>query len=188
MSDVLTLSPSSFLALFNLRSLYLITYGWLLGMSIWVSFFGGTIAFRTLPRHQFGALQHRTFPIYFSMSIVMSSGLLALWARAHPAVYDHIFQPAVADVAQAYALALVLISQAVNYFVIGPLTSKTMFQRHKLEKEEGKAYNDHGVSDAMKALNSRFGALHGVSSLANLSAVFALLFHGLWVGSVGTGI
>lgn len=32
MSDVLTLSPSSFLALFNLRSLYLITYGWLLGM------------------------------------------------------------------------------------------------------------------------------------------------------------
>lgn len=161
------------------------------------------------------------------MSIVMSSGLLALWARAHPAVYDHVFQPAVADVAQAYALALVLISQAVNYLVIGPLTSKCVFAprfcdrslnmgspglcssainwRKRKERPTtilacvfsisglqvsliGCIYPLGQVSDAMKALNSRFGALHGVSSLANLSAVFALLFHGLWVGSVGTGI
>jgi hypothetical protein len=54
-----------------------------------------------------------------------------------------------------------------------------MFQRHKLEKEEGKTYNEPGVSDKMKALNKTFGMLHGVSSLLNLGAVFALLFHGL---------
>lgn len=81
-----------------------------------------------------------------------------------------------------------------------------MFQRHRLEKEEGKTYNEPGVScnpalafidrelliernvqvsDQMKALNRRFGMLHGISSLANLGAVIALGFHGLWIGQYG---
>jgi hypothetical protein len=37
----------------------------------------------------------------------------------------------------------------------------------------------------MKTLNRRFAMLHGISSLANLSAVIALLFHGLWIGNAG---
>ncbi|KAI0311698.1 hypothetical protein OF83DRAFT_1149764, partial [Amylostereum chailletii] len=60
-----------------------------------------------------------------------------------------------------------------------------MFKRHRQEKEEGKAYNDPGVSDAMKALNARFGQLHGISSLANLGVVVAVTFHGLWLGNHG---
>ena len=39
----------------------------------------------------------------------------------------------------------------------------------------------------MKALNKRFGTLHGLSSLTNLFAVIALLFHGLWIANVGPG-
>ncbi|KAG5353449.1 hypothetical protein C0989_006605 [Termitomyces sp. Mn162] len=167
--------------------------------ALWVTFFGGVIAFRTLrmysteisgqacssgntARQMFGNLQHKTFPIYFVISMVLSSALLTLWTLSHPNVVAHITRPYVADVAQAYALATVLLGQGFNYFVIGPLTSK---QRHKLEKDEGKAYNEPGVSDAMKALNRRFGTLHGVSSLANLGSVIALGFHGLWIGSFG---
>lgn len=79
-----------------------------------------------------------------------------------------------------------------------------MFQRHRQEKEEGKNYNEPGVSDSnssnarglinsttvqvsteMKALNAKFGSLHGISSLANMAAVIALGFHGLWIGNVG---
>lgn len=80
-----------------------------------------------------------------------------------------------------------------------------MFQRHKLEKEEGKAYSDEGVSnyfrisanrhctltcypkvsDAMKALNRKFSQLHGWSSLANLYAFLAAAFHGLWIANYG---
>jgi hypothetical protein len=37
----------------------------------------------------------------------------------------------------------------------------------------------------MKALNKRFGTYHGLSSLANLLVVIALLFHGLWIANVG---
>jgi len=173
------------IGLVNFDSLYLIGYAWLFGMSIWISFFGGVIAYKTLPRQYFSSLQHKTFPIYFVLSILLSSGLLSIWVINHPDVLTHITQPNVADVAQAYALGVVLLSQAVNYFIIGPLTSKTMFQRQKLEKEEGKVYSDPGASADIRALSRRFGTLHGISSLANLGAVIALGFHGLWIGNAG---
>jgi len=185
MAKVEVLTLGSILQLVNLNGLYLVGYAWLFGMSIWISFFGGVIAFKSLPRHQFGALQHKIFPIYFVLSMLLSSGLLGIWTMKHPDVLTHFARPNVADVAQAYALASVLLSQGFNYFVIGPLTSKTMFERQKLEKEEGKVYSDPGVSAQMKSLNVRFGTLHGISSLANLVAIVALGFHGLWIGSAG---
>ncbi|KAJ8454083.1 hypothetical protein ONZ45_g19442 [Pleurotus djamor] len=182
--EVLTFSSVASLAI-SPNSLYVLAYGWLFGMSVWISFFGGIIAFKSLPRHQFGALQHKTFPIYFLQSLVLTSFLLARWVLTHPDTMTYIYQPSVADVAQVYALASVIFFQGSNKFVIGPMTSKTMFKRQKLEKEEGKAYNDAGVSAEMKALNRHFGMLHGVSSLFNLFAIFALGFHGLWIANVG---
>jgi len=160
-------------------------FSWLFGMSFWVTFFAGTIAFRALPKHQFGALQHRTWPVYFVVSIMISLGLLSSWTISHPDVVPNIWNPANANVLQVYTLAVVLIGQTSNYLIIGPLTSKTMFQRQKLEKAEGKTYNEPGVSAEMQALNSKFSQLHGISALLNLSAVIALVFHGLWIGNVG---
>ncbi|KAL0576574.1 hypothetical protein V5O48_005406 [Marasmius crinis-equi] len=185
MSRTEQLTLQSVFSLFSLNGLYLVGYGWAFGTAVWVTFFGGVIAYKALPRQQFGALQHKTFPIYFMQSIVLSSLLLGIWVFSHPDVVTHIANPFIADVAQVYTLGSVIFAQGTNYFVIGPLTSKTMFQRHKLEKEEGKSYNEPGVSQEMKALNRRFGSLHGISSLANLWAVIALGFHGLWIGNAG---
>jgi len=117
--------------------------------------------------------------------MALTSGLVVLWSLSHPSVLTYWNRPLVADVLQVYDLGSVLLAQGTNYFVIGPLTSKTMFERHRLEKEEGKVYNEPGVSDAMKALNRRFGSLHGVSSLLNLWSVIAIGFHGLWIGNAG---
>ncbi|KAJ7456606.1 hypothetical protein FB451DRAFT_1276548 [Mycena latifolia] len=177
MSEPQKLAIKELLSLFSSSGIYTVAYGWLYGMSLWVSFFGGVIAYRTLPKVQFGALQHKTFPVYFVLSMGLGSTLLGLGRST--------IRPLVADVAQAYTLAFVILAQASNYFIIGPLTSKTMFQRMRLEKDEGKTYNESGVSDSMKALNRKFGMLHGVSSLANLGAVIALGFHGLWIGNAG---
>ncbi|KLO20462.1 hypothetical protein SCHPADRAFT_897741 [Schizopora paradoxa] len=185
MADVQVLTIASLLKLFNLKGLYMFSYSWLLGMSFWVTFFGGVIAYRALPRQQFGALQHRTFPVYFVISISLSSGLLAAWTLAHPDIMTNYTSFRNPDVAQAYVLGTIAILQGFNQFWVGPLTSKTMFQRHKLEKEEGKAYNDEGVSDEMKALNRKFAQLHGWSSLANLYAFLAAAFHGLWIANYG---
>lgn len=183
-AEILTLHSISKL-LVSPSSLYLVAYAWLFGMSFWVTFFGGVIAFRTLPRPHFGNLQHKTFPIYFVISLILTSCLLGFWTFSHPDVVTHITRPNVADVAQVYALLTALGCQGLNYFVISPMTSRTMFRRQSLEKEEGKSYNEPGVSAEMKALNRRFGMLHGISSLANLMAVIVLGFHGLWIGHAG---
>ncbi|KZP32255.1 hypothetical protein FIBSPDRAFT_916476 [Athelia psychrophila] len=185
MAKVEVLTVSSLLGLFSAQGAYALAYSWLFGMSLWITFFGGVIAYKTLPRHMFSALQHKTFPIYFVLSMGLSSGMLGFWTWTHPDVLTHVYRPYVADVAQAYALAAVVLAQASNYFVVGPLTSKVMFERQKLEKEEGKVYNEPGVSSEMKALNKKFGGLHGISSLANMGAVLALGFHGLWLANVG---
>ncbi|GJJ09599.1 hypothetical protein Clacol_003822 [Clathrus columnatus] len=140
---------------------------------------------RTRARQMFGVLQHRTFPIFFMLSEVLSGILLLLWTLGHPEVASNWTNPLQEDVAQAWSLATVLLTQGTNDWIIGPLTSKTMFERHKLEKSEGKNYNDVGVSDEMKALNKRFGMLHGISYLLSLTAVIALTFHGLWLGNIG---
>lgn len=50
-----------------------------------------------------------------------------------------------------------------------------MNERHKVEREEGKKYNEDGISDQMKELNKRFGIAHGFSSLINMGIVLALL-------------
>ncbi|THH17402.1 hypothetical protein EW146_g3397 [Bondarzewia mesenterica] len=185
MSELHVLTFRDLSKLFSPNGAYYLGYSFLFGMSLWVTFFGGVIAFRALPRHQFGALQHRTFPVYFNLAIAISAALLGVWTYSHPAVVNNLGRPHIADVAQAYTLATILVMQALNSFVIGPITSKTMFERHRQEKEEGKAYNEPGVSDAMKALNAKFTRLHGWSSLANLSAFIALAFHGLWLGNFG---
>ncbi|KAF8624895.1 hypothetical protein AX15_005763 [Amanita polypyramis BW_CC] len=201
MVKVQILNLESFCSWFTPGGLYVIAYSWLFGMcelqhsvnltfesfcpAIWVSFFGGVIAFKALPRQQFGALQHKTFPIYFVLSIVLSSLIIVHWVFAHPDVVTYIWRPWVTDVAQLYALLVAFGSQSLNYFVIGPTTSKTMFERYKLEKEEGKNHHGPGVSDKMKAVNRKFGMLHGISSFFNLAAVIALAFHGLYIGNAG---
>jgi hypothetical protein len=120
------------------------------------------------------------------VSSSLSAGLLALWTFKHPSLLENLANPSIAEVAQAYALAAATVSNLANLLVIGPITSKVMFQRHKLEREEGKSYDQAGVSEQMKALNKRFGSLHGISSLLNLTTVLALSFHGLWIGSSPT--
>ncbi|KAH9835827.1 uncharacterized protein C8Q71DRAFT_797344 [Rhodofomes roseus] len=188
MSQPETLSLSSICALINPSSVYLVGYAWVLGMSIWITFFSGTIAFRALPRYQFGALQRRIFPVYFAQGFILPAGLLVLWVRAHPTVLAHLFSPAVADVAQAYSLASGLLMQAANHYIVGPLTTRAAYARYKQEKTEGKMYDEQGISDEMKALNARFNLLHAISVGLNLTAVAALVFHGLWIGNTGTGV
>lgn len=50
-----------------------------------------------------------------------------------------------------------------------------MNERHKIEREEGKQYNDADISDRLKALNKKFGMAHGCSSLVNLAVVLSLV-------------
>ncbi|EJD55381.1 hypothetical protein AURDEDRAFT_109723 [Auricularia subglabra TFB-10046 SS5] len=169
----------------NPGGVYILSFGWLFGQTIWVSFIGGVIAHRSLTRPQFAALQGKSFPAYFSSSAVLSGLMLVLWTSSHPDVIPNLAKPALVDVLQVYVLSLVALIQGANYLYVGPITNRISTERQRLEREEGKAYNDPKASDALKAINKRFGQWHGISSLLNLSVVLALAFHGLVIGQYG---
>ncbi|KAI9511795.1 hypothetical protein F5148DRAFT_974649 [Russula earlei] len=174
-----------FVGLFSFKGLYTLSFSFVFGMSLWVTFIGGVIAYKTLPRQHFSTLQHRTFPIYFKLNALVSTGLLLVWIRNHSSVITHIAHPTIPDVSQAYALVVAAASQALNSLWIGPATGKLLIVRLKLEKQEGKDAHDADVSAEMKAMNAKFARLHGYSSLANLVSFLALAFHGLWIGNYG---
>ena len=69
---------------------------------------------------------------------------------------------------------------AANWLLVGPATTKTMRLRKQQETREGRKYYDSGPkSEEMKALNARFGKLHGVSSLVNLVEVVVTVVYGI---------
>lgn len=76
----------------------------------------------------FGTLQHKTFPIYFNISIAAATFLLGTWTVSH-SVLDNLTKPYFADVAQAYTLATVILFQGTNTGVVGPMTSRYMTHR-----------------------------------------------------------
>ncbi|KAF8343773.1 uncharacterized protein EI90DRAFT_2176 [Cantharellus anzutake] len=171
--------------IFNANALYQVLYSLVFGSTLWLTGIGGPVAFRVLPRHQFGALQAKTFPIFFGMSVGVEVTLLSLWIRKYPSVISTYTDVSKAEVVQAWILALAFILTSINTVWLGPKQSKIMWQRHKLEREEGKSYLDPTASDELKQLTARFGKLHGMGSLLNLISFLALLFHGLWIGTHG---
>lgn len=180
-----SLTFETLIGLFNFRGLYALSFSFIFGMTLWVSFIGGVIIHRVLPQRQFGPLQQRLLPVYFKLNTLISSGLLLAWIRNHSAVTAHLACPMVPDVSQAYALFIVVATQALNLFWFGPTTSKLLTERLELEKAEGKNAQDADASPDLKALKAKFARLHGYSSLANLLAFLALAFHGLWIGNYG---
>jgi len=179
------LTPGILFGLFNVKGLYTLSFSFIFGMSIWVTFIGGVITRRVLAREHFTPLQQRIFPMYFTLSTLTSTGLLLAWIRNHGNVIAHIADPTVPEVSQAYALAIVAVSHTLNTVWFGPATSKLSSARLKLEKQEGKDPRDANASAEMKALNAKFARTHGYSSLANLVSFLALVFHGLWIGNYG---
>ena len=157
---------------------HILSYASVTGITLWHSFVGGPVAFKVLPRQQFGTLQSKLFPIYFSLQSLLNGICLATTSNRNSRII----------------FSIGTIGGLINLTIVGPWTSRydvtllffnfhTIFrfrnrimnERHKLEREEGKKYNDDGISEGMKALNKRFGLAHGFSSLINMAIVVALL-------------
>ncbi|CAE6474136.1 unnamed protein product [Rhizoctonia solani] len=67
----------------QVRALYQLLYSYVFGATLWGSFIAGFIAFRAIPRQQFGLLQSRTFPVFFSTSTGVTIALLGIWTATH---------------------------------------------------------------------------------------------------------
>ncbi|KAL1670772.1 hypothetical protein GGF50DRAFT_93749 [Schizophyllum commune] len=164
------------------NGLYTVLFGWLLGMTIWQPFFGATIAHRALNKQSFAALQHKTWPVYFQLSTALSAACIYLLYRADPAVFDSLLALRAGGLLSVGSLLAVFVGQATNWLVLGPMTSRLLYERDRLEKGEKKGPE---TDEAVKAVMKRFLWIHGVSSIANLFAFFAVVAHALYIGQAG---
>ncbi|KAJ9696631.1 hypothetical protein PVL29_008711 [Vitis rotundifolia] len=167
-----------------LKLFHLLCFATAWGASLWVTFIGGIIMFKNLPRHTFGNLQSKMFPAYFSMVGVCCAVSTASFGYLHPWKSS--------STAEKYQLGFLLSAFAfslTNLLVFTPMTIKVMKQRHKVEREHnigeeiGWSKNQEvaKVNPKLAAMNKKFGMIHGLSSLANIMSFGSLAVHSLYL-------
>lgn len=159
----------------SLQFIHLLSIATVVGVGNWTTFVFGIVAFKNLPRQTFGQLQAKLFPKYFQvLTISLAAALLTLPSTG--------FKRTSGSHANLWTLIVALLPNIANLVAIEPATTATMYKRHKLERI---ADSDKASHDAMKSkpeyksLSKKFGMLHGLSSLANLTTVAAAHVH-LW--------
>jgi len=172
------------LAPFTMKGFYLLTWGTVLGTNVWNTV-SGYRAFRTLPRQTFGTLQAQLSPLYFSFSTIATSVLLLTHLWFHP---DLISSPAIephwatsTEGQQGLLILSALVPQLANWLYLGPKATEVMFERHRLERLEGKEYDEPNPTEAMAKINSKFSIYHGITSGLNMVAIASLAGLGLAV-------
>lgn len=130
----------------------------------------------------FSQLQQRVFPVYFTLQSILPALVLITHPTASiPSLLTtsspHFYNTTV-------PLLLAISTSVLNLLVIGPATTAVMRKRKIQETKEGKKYYDEGPkSETMKKLNSKFGRIHGVSSLLGLVGFMSAAAYGVVLGS-----
>ncbi|WWD21096.1 hypothetical protein CI109_105577 [Kwoniella shandongensis] len=174
----------SALAPFTLKGFYLLTWGTALGSNVW-QVISGFRTYKTLPRQTFGTLQSRLTPLFFSFQTLTTSALLFTHLYFHPSLISSPrVEPHWATSEQGQQGLLIVASmvpQLLNWLVVGPLATDAMFERHRLERLEGKEHDEPNPTDAMDKVNKKFSTLHGISSALSTVSFLALAGLGLVV-------
>ncbi|KAF2875613.1 hypothetical protein BDV95DRAFT_485004 [Massariosphaeria phaeospora] len=166
----------------NQAAYHLLSYGTLLGSTLFQSFIGGIIAFRVLPRPQFSTLQKSTFPPYFILQSVSSLILFLTYPSptGFRALLPNQHAQSSSDRLAFTLITTMLVTGVVNYVYVGPQTTEVMRLRKHQETRDGKKSYDQGPhSEEMQKLNRQFGILHGVSSLVNLVGFLGMIWYGV---------
>ncbi|XVF73987.1 hypothetical protein PTKIN_Ptkin13bG0025800 [Pterospermum kingtungense] len=167
------------------------------GMSVWVTFISSYVLAGVLPRQQFGVVQSKMYPVYFrAMAYSIGSALLGhLLGSSNK---SHMFQ--------AFNLLSSLVMVLFNAMYLEPKATKVMFERMKMEKEEGRGRDDlvaeppsvtnsaatktketpspeqEVVMNRIARLNERLKKLNTKSSLLNVLTLMALTWHLVYLG------
>jgi hypothetical protein len=153
-------------------TVHVLSYGVLAGATFWHTFINGPLAYKTLPRQQFGALQKRLFPTFFALQTVTAGICTYTSLRSSYTTWNEV-----------YALAIVAATGFLNLVLVGPWTTSIMDKRHKLERSTNTKYTDAEISPEMRALNSSFAFAHSVSSILNLIGVGGILAQAVHIGA-----
>ncbi|KAG6038529.1 hypothetical protein E4U41_004122 [Claviceps citrina] len=166
---------------------HIISYGALLGTSFFHSFINGPTIFDVVERPVFSTIQANLFPIYFGMQTTLPV-ILALTFPGNPLLGVSSGTSGLLETTSRWQslapIATMFVTGLVNLAVMLPLTKQVMKERRGQVRRDGKQYWEPGPhSEEMRALNKKFGKLHGISSLLNLVTIASAVTYGFTLGS-----
>ncbi|KAF5192339.1 late embryogenesis abundant domain-containing protein / LEA domain-containing protein [Thalictrum thalictroides] len=100
------------------------------GLSVWVTFVSSYVLSVTLPRQQFGIVQSKIYPVYFKALLGSIGCSLLAHTLRHPHWGLNSFQ--------AHNMLACLGLVLFNLLYLEPQATKVMFDKMKLDKEEGR--------------------------------------------------
>ncbi|KZZ96261.1 hypothetical protein AAP_01034 [Ascosphaera apis ARSEF 7405] len=163
---------------------HILSYGTLLGTTVFETFVASIISFKKLERPTFAMLQNHMFPVYFGMQ----SALPVVIALTYPGLRTvvHNVSPGIAGVLDETVrkntlvpLATIFVTGVANLFCLMPKAKAIKAQRLQLEAVEGKSQYEPPVSPAMDKLNKSFRRVHGFSTAFNLISLIATVAYGV---------
>ncbi|KAJ9568026.1 hypothetical protein OSB04_003992 [Centaurea solstitialis] len=170
------------------------------GMCVWVTFVSSYILGRYLPRQQFGMVQSRIYPVYFrAMAYCVGAALIGhLVSRRMKSLSSMV------EIFQCLSLLSALLMVLTNMIWLEPKSTKVMFERMKIEKEEGRGIAgaaregiaDHGGDTVVRPpsnvvaterqdvlrMNDKLKRLNSYSSALNVSTLVVLTWHMAYMG------
>ncbi|QPH01426.1 hypothetical protein C2857_005626 [Epichloe festucae Fl1] len=166
---------------------HIISYGALLGTSIFHSFINGPVMFKIVERPVFSAVQAKLFPIYFGMQTALPV-MLALTFPGDALLGVSSGPSGLLETSSRWLslapIATMFVTGLVNLVVLLPATNKVIKERRGQAKRDGKEYYEEGPhSEEMRALSKKFGKLHGISSFLNLLTLVSAVTYGFTLGS-----
>ncbi|KAG6011395.1 hypothetical protein E4U43_008348 [Claviceps pusilla] len=166
---------------------HIISYGALLGTSIFHSFINGPTVFTVVERPVFSKIQAKLFPIYFGMQTAIPV-VLALTFPGNALLGVSSGPSGLLETSSRWEslapIATMFVTGLINLVVMLPATNNVIKERRGQAKRDGKEYYEEGPhSEEMRALSKKFGKLHGISSLLNLFTVGAAVAYGFTLGS-----
>ncbi|MCO5600293.1 hypothetical protein L7F22_054403 [Adiantum nelumboides] len=160
------------------RTFYLASFSIAFGISLWTTFGSGHLLSRALPRQQLALVQSKLFPVYLRVI----TGCLLVCAICHTALHpwpsgnwwEHL---------QSWNFLSSLVVSLCNMFVLEPKVTKVMFEKLRMEREEGRDQSGDSTDGATlvvsTSVDSKLKTLHQVASFANLVTIAGLTWH-LW--------
>ncbi|GAU37956.1 hypothetical protein TSUD_269710 [Trifolium subterraneum] len=110
------------------------------GMCVWITFVSSYVLSRVMPRQQFAVVQSKIYPVYFRAMGYCC--LVALLGHVFGHGMRHNKGGGGGSVLQTWNLLGSLLTVFVNSVYLEPRATKLMFERMKMEKEEGRGRED----------------------------------------------
>ncbi|XP_062185223.1 uncharacterized protein LOC133888865 [Phragmites australis] len=120
--------------------MHLLGFATAYGTCVWVTFVSSYVLASELPRQQLGMLQSKLFPLYFR---AMAYGV-GLVLAAHLLGRE---RSSLASRAQSFNVLAALSLILANMLLLEPKATKVMFERMKVEKEEGRGRDMADIDD-----------------------------------------